>query len=156
MSITGNAITHSTMAAPALLVDFPSPGSKDHEARASLLGRQWPSMWLMGRKFFGPMSLATILGYSYSAWQAMNGGLRGDWRFYAFASACSVSNVLHTVFNMRGMDENINNLSRQSSGKAGEKSHAVHSVRLWIAGNNFRILLPLIAGIAGISQCALG
>ncbi|KAI0480950.1 hypothetical protein GGR56DRAFT_688361 [Xylariaceae sp. FL0804] len=69
--LVGNAITQSFMGVPALLVDFPPPSSPDeHAARARLLGRQWLVFWVVGNRFFRPISTLGIFGYAYAAWAA--------------------------------------------------------------------------------------
>ncbi|KAI4612156.1 hypothetical protein J4E83_007705 [Alternaria metachromatica] len=82
--LAGNAITQSYMTVPALLVNFPRPGSPDHKERAQLLGRQWPLCWTVGNQFFRPISTLGFLGYAYAGYSVYREGMlaRSDWKLF--------------------------------------------------------------------------
>ncbi|KAF1981673.1 hypothetical protein K402DRAFT_398314 [Aulographum hederae CBS 113979] len=143
------------MGVPALLVDFPRPGAPDYSERAKLLGRQWPVFWKVGNNFFRPISTLGIFGYAFSAYAASKataGGVKGDWRIYAVAAVCHLTNVVHSAINMQPLNEKIEALS----GSVGEKHEAmaVELAETWIQRNYVRIVCPLIAGTLALFQTA--
>ena len=132
------------MGVPALLVDFPPPSSTEYDARARLVGRQWPVFWHVGNVFFRPISTLGIFGYAYTAWSAGARGGLGDWRVYAISSACHLLTVVHSAVNMQPINVKIDSLR---DGKGGEDSpKAEQLLRSWIRGNTVRMITPLVAG----------
>ncbi|KAI1758653.1 hypothetical protein GGR53DRAFT_472141 [Hypoxylon sp. FL1150] len=151
--LLGNAITQSFMGVPALLVDFPSPSSPDHAARARLLGRQWPTLWVVGNQFFRPISTFGIFGYAYTAWAASSqgpAGRLGDWRPYAVASLCHLVTVVHSAMNMQPINEKIDAL-KDPKGTVDAKQ-AESFARKWIKFNTVRLITPIIAGSLALFQ----
>ncbi|KAI0405633.1 hypothetical protein F4802DRAFT_164858 [Xylaria palmicola] len=149
----GNAITQSFMGVPALLVDFPSPSSPEHAARARLLGRQWPTFWKVGNVFFRPISTLGIFGYGYTAWamssQQTSGSL-GDWRLYAISALCHLITVLHSAVNMQPINEKLDALKDPKG--AVESQLAERYARKWIKFNTVRLLTPVVAGTLALTQ----
>lgn len=127
------------MGVPALLVEFPAATGAEGTtpgpavvARAGLLGRQWPVFWLVGNRFFRPISTLGIVGYgsaavacflargaTMTASMAMATAgrnssssnsiitVRGDWRVYALAAVCHLVTVVHSAVNMQPVNEKI-------------------------------------------------
>ncbi|KAK0664268.1 hypothetical protein DIS24_g770 [Lasiodiplodia hormozganensis] len=155
--LLGNAITQSWMGVPALLVDFPHPSSPEHAARAQHLGRQWPTFWAVGNKFFRPISTLGIFGYAYTAWAASqgNGGLRGDWRLFAVSAVCHLVTVVHSAINMQPINEKLDGLGDPKSGRS-DASQAEAYARTWIRRNSVRIAMPLVAGTVALFQALSG
>ncbi|KAI1306588.1 hypothetical protein F5Y03DRAFT_134791 [Xylaria venustula] len=153
----GNAITQSFMGVPALLVDFPSPSSPDHAARARLLGRQWPTFWKVGNVFFRPISTLGIFGYGYTAWavsaQGTNGRL-GDWRLYAISAVCHLITVVHSALNMQPINEKIDGL-KDPKGLVDTKM-AESYARKWIKYNTVRLITPVVAATLALTQVLRG
>lgn len=149
----GNAITQSWMGVPALLVDFPPPSSPEHAARAQQLGRQWPTFWAVGNKFFRPISTLGIFGYAYTAWAASQGrgGLRGDWRLFAVSALCHLVTVIHSAVNMQPINDKLDGLGDPKSGRS-DTSQAEAYARTWIRRNSLRIAMPLVAGTIALFQ----
>ncbi|KAI1105685.1 hypothetical protein F4804DRAFT_303695 [Jackrogersella minutella] len=149
----GNAITQSFMGGPALLVDFPSPTSPEHAARARLLGRQWPVFWVVGNQFFRPISTLGIFGYAYTSWVASTQGADGklgDWRFYAVSALCHIITVVHSAANMQPINEKIDAL-KEPKGRVDTKQ-AENFVRKWIKFNTVRLITPVVAGSLALFQ----
>ncbi|KAI0105614.1 hypothetical protein F4776DRAFT_668579 [Hypoxylon sp. NC0597] len=145
--LLGNAITQSFMGGPALLVDFPSPSSPDHAARAKLLGRQWPVFWVVGNQFFRPISTLGILGYAYTSWVASTQGPHGklgDWKPYAISALCHLITVVHSAANMQPINEKIDALKEPKGGV--DAKDAENFVRKWIKFNTVRLITPVVAG----------
>ncbi|KAI0156729.1 hypothetical protein GGR52DRAFT_198776 [Hypoxylon sp. FL1284] len=151
--LLGNAITQSFMGVPALLVDFPPPSSSEHAARARLLGRQWPTFWVVGNRFFRPISTLGIFGYAYTSWaascQGPNGRL-GDWKPYAIASLCHLVTVVHSAMNMQPINEKIEALS-DPKGRV-DSNQAETYARRWIKFNTVRLITPVVAGSLALFQ----
>ncbi|KAI0143717.1 hypothetical protein GGR57DRAFT_518196 [Xylariaceae sp. FL1272] len=151
--LLGNAITQSFMGVPALLVNFPPASSPEHEARARLLGRQWPTLWKVGNVFFRPISTLGIFGYAYTAWVASSkasGNQLGDWRLYAIAAICHLVTVVHSAVNMQPINEKIAALAN-SKGHVDSRLAESYG-RKWIKGNTVRLITPFIAGSLALSQ----
>ena len=138
------------MTVPTLLVDFPPLGHPDHSARATLLGHQWPVMWVVGNNFFRPISTLGIFGYGFAAWAARGGGLKGDWRLYALGAACHLSTVVHSAINMQPLNDQLDRLSMSE-----DKTKAVQLARDWVKCNKWRIFFPFVAGSAALWQACL-
>ncbi|KAI2602562.1 hypothetical protein GGR54DRAFT_496608 [Hypoxylon sp. NC1633] len=154
----GNAITQSFMGVPALLVDFPPPSSPDHAARARLLGRQWPTLWAMGNRFFRPISTLGIFGYAYTSWVASAQGPNsklGDWRPYAISALCHLITVVHSATNMQPINEKIDALREPAKGKVDAKQ-AESYARKWIKYNTVRLITPVVAGTLALFQMFKG
>ena len=155
---TGNAITQSFMGVPALLVDFPSPSSPDHAARARLVGRQWPVFWKVGNVFFRPISTFGIFGYGYVSWaaaaQGSSGGNLGDWRIYAVSSLCHLITVVHSAVNMQPINAQIDALREPKGGVDPAKAEKL--LRRWIKGNTVRLITPVVAGSLALWQILKG
>jgi len=147
---TGHAITQSYITVPALLVDFPSLGHPSHAPRATLLGHQWPLIWVGGNNVFRPASAVGVLGYCFAAWSARKGALRGDWRLFALGAVCHVGNVVYSAVAMQPLNDRIDALRR-----AVDKTKAVQMARDWIRGNRWRVVFPLVAGTATVVQAFL-
>lgn len=149
----GNAITQSFMGVPALLVDFPSPSSPEHAARARLLGRQWPVFWVVGNQFFRPISTLGIFGYAYTSWIASSqgpNGVFGDWKPYAFSALCHLITVVHSALNMQPINEKLDAL-REPKGRVDSKQ-AESYARKWIKFNTVRLITPVVAGTLALFQ----
>ncbi|KAI0976324.1 hypothetical protein F4678DRAFT_456650 [Xylaria arbuscula] len=153
----GNAITQSFMGVPALLVDFPSPSSPDHAARARLLGRQWPTFWKVGNVFFRPISTLGIFGYGYTAWAVSTQGASGrlgDWRLYAISAMCHLITVVHSAINMQPINEKIDAL-KDPKGLVDTKM-AESYARKWIKYNTVRMITPVVAATLALTQVLRG
>lgn len=144
------------MGVPALLVDFPPPSSPDHAARAKLLGRQWPTFWVVGNQFFRPISTFGILGYGYTAWAAASQpeSRLGDWRPYAFASLAHFVTVIHSAMNMQPINEKIDAL-KDPKGRVDTKQAEPYA-RKWIKFNTVRLITPVVAGSLALVQMMKG
>jgi hypothetical protein len=141
------------MGVPALLVDFPPPSSADHEARARLLGRQWPTFWKVGNVFFRPISTLGIFGYGYTAWVVSSqesSGRLGDWRPYAISALCHLITVVHSAINMQPINEKIDGL-KEPKGRIDSK-RAEGYARKWIKFNTVRLIAPVVAGTIALTQ----
>ena len=138
------------MTVPALLVDFPAPGSPQHGDRARLLGRQWPLCWTVGNQFFRPISTLGFLGYAYSAYATYKEGsrARGDWRVYAVSAVMHLTTILHSAINMQPLNDKLEALA----GRAGEKAlmEAEPIARKWASWNMLRLVTPTVAGILAL------
>ena len=140
------------MGVPALLVDFPPPSSPEYDARARLVGRQWPVFWHVGNVFFRPISTLGIFGYAYTAWAATkNYGRLGDWRLYAFCSVCHLVTVVHSAVNMQPINAKLEALSAPK-GKDEYISLAEEYARKWIRLNTVRLITPVVAGSIALWQ----
>ncbi|KAI3320402.1 hypothetical protein HD806DRAFT_538242 [Xylariaceae sp. AK1471] len=149
----GNAITQSSMGVPALLVDFPPPLSAGHEARARLLGRQWPTFWKVGNGFFRPISTLGIFGYGYTAWAVLSqesSGRLGDWRLYTISALCHLITVVHSAVNMQPINEKIDAL-KEPKGQVDSKL-AESYARKWIKLNTVRLITSVVAGTIALTQ----
>lgn len=141
------------MGVPALLVDFPSPSSPEHAARARLLGRQWPVFWVVGNQFFRPISTLGIFGYAYTSWIASSqgpNGVFGDWKPYAFSALCHLITVVHSALNMQPINEKLDAL-REPKGRVDSKQ-AESYARKWIKFNTVRLITPVVAGTLALFQ----
>ncbi|KAK0615325.1 hypothetical protein B0T17DRAFT_593034 [Bombardia bombarda] len=166
--LLGNAITQSFMGVPALLVDFPRPGSSSpatYEAATRHLGRQWPVFWSVGNVFFRPISTLGIFGYAYAAWSAAtaapsvgslrglaNGNIRGavdgggyTWKLYALSAVCHLVTVVHSAVNMQPLNNKLDGLSDPKVSGV-DASLAEYYARRWIKLNGVRIVMPFVAG----------
>ncbi|KAK7934937.1 hypothetical protein PG985_000432 [Apiospora marii] len=154
--LAGNAITQSFMGVPALLVDFPAPGSPTHAERARLLGRQWPIFWEVGNRFFRPLSTLGIALYGSAAWAARQQG-RGNWKLLAVAACCNILTAAHSAINMQPINERITALGTapapgDNKAEATGDEKAEEYARRWGRLNLLRVVMPLIAGTLAMSQ----
>ncbi|KAI1338227.1 hypothetical protein F5Y15DRAFT_417277 [Xylariaceae sp. FL0016] len=150
----GNAITQSFMGVPALLVEFPSPTSPDHAARARLLGKQWPVFWAVGNVFFRPISTLGIFGYAYTSWTASQQGVNGklgDWRVYTVSALCHLITVVHSAANMQPINEKLDALQDHKAKDIDPKEAEAYA-RRWIKFNTVRIITPIVAGSLALWQ----
>jgi hypothetical protein len=139
------------MTVPALLVDFPPPGSPDHSSRARLLGRQWPLCWTVGNKFFRPISTLGFLGYAYSSYAIYNEGAlaQSDWRLFGVAAVMHLTTILHSAINMQPLNDKLEALAERTGEK--ELGEAEGIARKWASWNRLRLVTPVIAGtLAGM------
>ena len=140
------------MTVPALLVDFPPPGSPQHADRARLLGRQWPLCWTVGNQFFRPISTLGFLGYAYSAYSVYKEGsrARGDWRAYGVAAIMHLTTIIHSAVNMQPLNDKLEALA----GRAGDKAlmEAEPIARKWASWNMLRLVTPIVAGSLALWQ----
>ncbi|KAJ4291701.1 hypothetical protein N0V90_009596 [Kalmusia sp. IMI 367209] len=155
--LVGNAITQSFMTVPALLVDFPKPGSPDHAARARLLGRQWPLCWTVGNQFFRPISTLGFLGYAYAGYAVYKDykehvGAKSDWRMFAVAAIMHLTTIVHSAVNMQPMNDKLEALAARASDK--ELGDAEDIARKWASWNRVRLVTPIIAGGLALFQLA--
>jgi hypothetical protein len=142
----GNAITQSYMTIPALVVDFPKPGTPDHTSRARLLGRQWPLCWSVGNTFFRPISTYGILGYTFTAYSLYKEGIlaRADWRLFAVAAALHLTTVVHSAVNMQPLNDKLEALASRTSEKGLAEAEGI--ARKWGSWNRLRLVTPILAG----------
>ncbi|KAF2733023.1 hypothetical protein EJ04DRAFT_298300 [Polyplosphaeria fusca] len=147
--LAGNVITQCFTTIPALLIDFPSPGTKDHTSRARLLGRQWPLCWSVGNQFFRPISAFGIFGYAYTAYQTYraNDRIGGDWKLLAVAAGMHVATLVHSVVNMQPLNDRLEGLAKASEKELGE---AEGIARKWARWNLVRLVNPAVAGVCAI------
>ncbi|KAF2443058.1 hypothetical protein P171DRAFT_391143 [Karstenula rhodostoma CBS 690.94] len=155
--LVGNAITQSYMTVPALLVDFPKPGTPDHTSRARLLGRQWPLCWTVGNQFFRPISTLGVLGYAYAGyavWREYKEHVvaKGDWRMFAVAALLHLTTVIHSAVNMQPLNDKLEALAGRTSEK--DLGAAEGIARRWGSWNRVRVITPLIAGTLALFQLA--
>lgn len=148
------------MTVPALLVDFPSAGSQNYSARATLLGRQWPYCWAVGNVFFRPISTLGALGYAFSSYSAYNSTTTmADWRFLAVAAFMHVVTILHSALNMQPLNDKLAALdgeSKEAKSSAGNHQLGAEALlRKWGKWNIVRVVTPTVAGILAISQFIL-
>ncbi|KAL1879948.1 hypothetical protein VTK73DRAFT_6528 [Phialemonium thermophilum] len=165
-TLVGNAITQCFMSIPALLAGFPKPGNPEHAASARRLGRQWKEFLFGGEKFFRPTNTLGLLGYSFAALKSAKAtpastpsfSSSADWKLLAVAAGCNFLVILHSAGNMQPLNRKICHLAELGDEKeitgveARELATAEGYARTWIRYNVLRILLPLVAGIAGLSQ----
>jgi len=153
--LVGNAITQSFMTVPALLVDFPPPGSSHHTDRARLLGRQWPLCWTVGNQFFRPISSLGFLGYAYAGYAVYKEGVRArsDWRLFAVAAAMHLTTIVHSAVNMQPLNDKLEALGGRASVK--ELGEAESIARQWASWNRLRLVTPLIAGGLALWQSVI-
>lgn len=142
----GNAITQSYMTVPALLVNFPPPGSPDHKDRARLLGRQWPLCWTVGNQFFRPISTLGFLGYAYAGYSVYREGMlaRSDWRLFGVAALMHLTTILHSAINMQPLNDKLEALAERTSEK--ELGEAQEIATKWASWNRLRLVTPVVAG----------
>lgn len=141
------------MGVPALLVEFPTPGSPSHNERARLLGRQWPVFWEVGNRFFRPLSTLGIALYGSAAWAARQQD-QGNWKLLAIAACCNILTAMHSAINMQPINERITTLGTAVGDKAeatGDEK-AEEYARRWGRLNLFRVVMPLIAGTLAMTQ----
>lgn len=143
------------MTVPALLVDFPPPGSPDHAARAKLLGRQWPLCWTVGNQFFRPISSLGFLGYAYAGYAIYSEGTqaRSDWRMFAAAAVMHLTTILHSAVNMQPLNDKLEALATRASGKELGDAEAI--ARKWASWNRLRLVTPFIAGSLALWQTVI-
>lgn len=157
------------MGVPALLIDFPPATSPAHPSAARHLGRQWPVFWAVGNVFFRPISTLGIFGYAFAAYNAFTSsspysapgvakayetrgtGVQGDWRWYALAATCHLVTVLHSAVNMQPINAKIDGL-RNDGVSTAELEKAEYWARRWAKLNLVRLVMPLVAGTAALSQ----
>ncbi|PSN68794.1 hypothetical protein BS50DRAFT_609126 [Corynespora cassiicola Philippines] len=153
--LAGNAITQSFMTVPALLVDFPPPGSPNHTDRARLLGRQWPLCWTVGNKFFRPISTLGFLGYAFAGYSVYNEGFRArsDWKVFAVAAAMHLTTIVHSAVNMQPLNDQLEALAGRASDKELGEAKAIATK--WANWNMLRLATPIIAGSLAIWQLTL-
>ncbi|KAF2138894.1 uncharacterized protein K452DRAFT_290539 [Aplosporella prunicola CBS 121167] len=149
--LLGNAITQSFMSVPAVLLDFPKPGTPEHAARAQLLGRQWPVFHRIGNNFMRPMSMFGIFGYGFTAWAMSQGRLKGDWRLLAVSSLCHLIVVIHSAINLQPLNYKIEACADGKSEKI-DLAQAEEFGRSWIRCNFVRVVCPLVAGSLALWQ----
>ncbi|KAF1843533.1 uncharacterized protein K460DRAFT_341781 [Cucurbitaria berberidis CBS 394.84] len=144
--LAGNAITQSLMTVPALLVDFPPPGSPEHSERAKLLGRQWPLCWTVGNQFFRPISTLGFLGYAYAGYAVYREGVlaRSDWKLFGVAAVMHLTTILHSALNMQPLNDKLEGLASRASEK--ELGEAEGIARKWASWNRLRLITPVVAG----------
>ncbi|KAF2203824.1 hypothetical protein GQ43DRAFT_236476 [Delitschia confertaspora ATCC 74209] len=163
--LAGNAVTQSFMTIPALVVNFPTPGSTTHTERCRLLGAQWPLCWSVGNVFFRPLSMLGFVGYTYAAYSlfrdshpsstlanslnSATGEPKGDWRILAVSAALHLVTVVHSAVNMQPLNDKLENLAR-----AGEKDlvGAEAVAQRWGKWNLVRLVNPVVAGVLALSQ----
>jgi uncharacterized membrane protein len=140
------------MTVPALLVNFPPPGSPDHKDRARLLGQQWPLCWTVGNQFFRPISTLGFLGYAYAGYATYKQGVlaRGDWRFFAVAAAMHLTTIIHSAKNMQPLNDKLEALAERASDK--ELMEGENVARKWASWNRLRLITPVIAGVLAMLQ----
>lgn len=143
------------MTVPALLVDFPPPGSPDHAARAKLLGRQWPLCWTVGNQFFRPISSLGFLGYAYAGYAVYSEGIRArsDWKMFAVAAVMHLTTIVHSAVNMQPLNDKLEALATRASGK--ELGEAEGVARKWASWNRLRLVTPFIAGSLALWQSVI-
>jgi hypothetical protein len=143
------------MTIPALLVDFPAPGSPGHSDRARLLGRQWPLCWSVGNVFFRPISTLGFLGYSYAAWATYKQGdrARADWRIFAVSAVSHLITIVHSAVNMQPMNDKLEALAGRASEKALFDAEAI--ARKWGKWNLLRLVTPVVAGTMALWQTVI-
>jgi uncharacterized membrane protein len=134
------------MTVPALLVDFPPPGSPDHKDRARLLGRQWPLCWTVGNQFFRPISTLGFLGYGYAAYSVYREGAlaRSDWKLFGVAAIMHLTTILHSAINMQPLNDKLEALAERSGEK--ELGEAKSIALKWASWNRLRLVTPVVAG----------
>lgn len=134
------------MTVPALLVDFPSPGSPDHASRAKLLGRQWPLCWTVGNQFFRPISTLGFLGYAYAGYSVFREGIlaRSNWKLFGVAAVMHLCTILHSALNMQPLNDKLEALAERAGDK--ELKEAENIARKWASWNRLRLVTPVIAG----------
>jgi uncharacterized membrane protein len=134
------------MTVPALLVDFPPPGSPDHAGRAKLLGRQWPLCWTVGNQFFRPISTLGFLGYATAGYMVFREGMvaRSDWKLFGLAAIMHLTTILHSALNMQPLNDKLEALAERASEK--ELHQAEDIARKWASWNQLRLVTPVIAG----------
>ncbi|KAF2111159.1 hypothetical protein BDV96DRAFT_500034 [Lophiotrema nucula] len=150
--LAGNAVTQSFMTIPALLVDFPAPGSPGHADRARLLGRQWPLCWTVGNQFFRPISTLSFIGYTYAAYSVYKADdkSRGDWKLLAVAAGLHFVTIVHSAVNMQPLNDKLEALATRSSEK--ELYEATDVATKWARWNLLRLVNPVVAGTCAIYQ----
>lgn len=143
------------MTVPALLVDFPPPGSPQHADRARLLGRQWPLCWTVGNRFFRPISSLGFLGYTYAGYAVYSEGTRArsDWKLFAVAAAMHLTTIVHSAVNMQPLNDKLEALAGRTSEK--ELGEAETIARKWGSWNRLRLITPLVAGSLALSQSVI-
>lgn len=134
------------MTVPALLVDFPPPGTPDHTSRARLLGRQWPLCWTVGNKFFRPISSLGFLGYAFASFSVYREGAlaRSDWRLFGLAALMHLTTILHSALNMQPLNDQLESLASRSDEKNLGDAEGI--ARKWATWNQLRLVTPVIAG----------
>ncbi|PVH92855.1 hypothetical protein DM02DRAFT_662547 [Periconia macrospinosa] len=144
--LVGNAITQTYMTVPALVVDFPKPGTAEHTSRARLIGKQWPLCWSVGNVFFRPISTFGIIGYGFSAYTLYREGplARADWRWFAVAAALHLTTVVHSAINMQPINDKLEALAERTPEK--ELVQAEGIARRWASWNRVRLVTPVLAG----------
>jgi hypothetical protein len=143
------------MTVPALLVDFPPPGSPQHADRARLLGRQWPLCWTVGNQFFRPISTLGFIGYAYSAYSVYSEGIRArsNWQLFAVSAVMHLTTILHSALNMQPLNDKLEALATRASEK--ELGEAETIARKWASWNQLRLITPTIAGGLALWQSVL-
>lgn len=142
------------MTIPALLVDFPSPGTEGHADRARLFGRQWPLCWQVGNVFFRPISTLSFIGYTYTAYSLYKEGsqARGDWRMFAVAAAAALTTIVHSAVNMQPLNDKLEALAEKASEKDLLKAEPI--ARQWAKWNLLRVVMPVLSGSLALWQSA--
>ncbi|KAF2637528.1 hypothetical protein P280DRAFT_552196 [Massarina eburnea CBS 473.64] len=150
--LVGNAITQTFMTVPALIVDFPRPGTPEHSSRARLLGRQWPLCWSVGNTFFRPISTFGVLGYSFASYSLYKEGIlaRANWRWFAVAAALHLTTVVHSAVNMQPLNDKLESLASKTSEKDLREAEGI--ARKWGSWNRVRMVTPVLAGILALWQ----
>ena len=148
------------MTLPALIQDFPPPSSPDYNARAALLGKQWPICWVVGNNLMRPMSTLTTLAYAYTAFQLSRqpSTTKGDWKLFALNAVLHVSVIVHSAVNMQPLNDKLTSFAGLSSDGKGVVSktsgNAVEIATAWIRGNYYRALIPFVTGSIAMWQFA--
>lgn len=143
------------MTVPALLVDFPRPGTPEHTERARLLGRQWPLCWTVGNRFFRPISTLGFLGYAYAGYSVYQQGIlaRADWKMFAVAAVMHLTTIVHSAVNMQPLNDKLEALAGRTSEK--ELGEAEGIAKKWASWNRLRLLTPVVAGSLALWQLVL-
>ena len=76
--------------------------------------------------------------------------MKGDWRVFVLGTVCHVGNVLYSMVWMQPLNDRIDALRR-----AADKTNAVQMARDWVRANRWRVVFPLVAGMATVVQAFL-
>lgn len=143
------------MTLPALIVDFPRPGSQEHSQRATLLGKQWPVCWVVGNNFMRPISAFTTLGYSFVGASLFRAN-SPNWKWFALCAALHLTVLFHSAINMQPLNAKLTALAGTTSDGKGSvaknQDKAEETARKWIKGNLYRVAIPFVTGTIAIWQ----
>lgn len=140
------------MTVPALVVDFPRPGTPEHTSRARLLGRQWPLCGRVGNTFFRPISTFGIVGYSFTAYSLYREGIfaRANWKWFVVSAAMHLTTVIYSAVNMQPLNDKLKALAERTSEK--DLGAAEGIARKWASWNRVRLVTPFLAGALALWQ----